>query len=186
MIGGFGFGFGSDGDDVRLFDAFGVLVDWAAYDDEDPWPEEPDGGGATLELINPAVPNFNYLNWRASSELSPHGTPGERNSVYVYSSNYVKRQPPDSWEILSLYPNPFNLSVNIVFSAPRAGEAEFSIFNILGRCVAKLSEDVPASGLWRLTWDGRGENRTPISSGIYLVRFENQYRPGMRKVLLVK
>ncbi|MEM7384914.1 MAG: CotH kinase family protein, partial [Verrucomicrobiota bacterium] len=44
------------------------------------WKAEHDGGGASLELINPAMTNEEGHNWMAS--LNPGGTPGEINSVF--------------------------------------------------------------------------------------------------------
>ena len=44
----FDFGFGGGGDEVRIFDQEGVLVDSVSYDDESPWPLEPDGSGRLL------------------------------------------------------------------------------------------------------------------------------------------
>ena len=77
-IGDFGFGLGG-GDQVRLFDSSEQLVDKVEYDEEDPWPTEPDGTGPTLELIHPSLDNTLEENWAASDG---NGTPGERNSVY--------------------------------------------------------------------------------------------------------
>ena len=77
-IGDFGFGLGG-GDQVRLFDSSEQLVDKVEYDEEDPWPTEPDGTGPTLELIYPTLDNTLGENWSASTG---YGTPGERNSVY--------------------------------------------------------------------------------------------------------
>ena len=78
-IGDFGFGLGG-GDQVRLFDSSEQLVDKVEYDEEDPWPTEPDGTGPILELIHPSLDNNRAENWAASN--SNNGTPGEKNSVY--------------------------------------------------------------------------------------------------------
>lgn len=43
------------------------------------WSSPADGGGSSLELINPRLPNDHGQNWRAS--LTPGGTPGRENSV---------------------------------------------------------------------------------------------------------
>ncbi len=43
------------------------------------WLKEPDGGGKSLEVINPAMPNQHGQNWAAS--LVNEGTPGRSNSV---------------------------------------------------------------------------------------------------------
>ena len=76
-IGDLGFGFSGSGDSVRLFEADGDLHDEVAYDDESPWPIEPDGQGPTLELIDPALDNALAESWRASP--AAHGTPGQPN-----------------------------------------------------------------------------------------------------------
>ena len=78
FIGALGFGLGG-GAQVRLFDSSEKLVDKVEYDEEDPWPTEPDGTGPILELIHPSLDNNRAENWAASNG---NGTPGEINSVY--------------------------------------------------------------------------------------------------------
>ena len=68
------------GERVALADSLGTLVDEVSYDDHHPWPEEPDGNGPSLELINPAFDNDRPCSWAASSGL---GTPGAQNSAYA-------------------------------------------------------------------------------------------------------
>ena len=80
FVGDFVFGLKSEGDQVRLFDISGLLVDKVEYDNITPWPIEPDGTGSTLELIHPSLDNTLGENWAASN--SNNGTPGEINSVY--------------------------------------------------------------------------------------------------------
>tara|TARA_B100001013_G_C24497272_1_gene397684 strand:- start:4 stop:729 length:726 start_codon:yes stop_codon:yes gene_type:complete len=79
FVGDFGFGLKSEGDQVRLFDINGLLVDRVEYDDIDPWPTEPDGTWPNLELIHPSRDNALGENWNAADG---NGTPGEINSVY--------------------------------------------------------------------------------------------------------
>jgi len=79
FIGDFGFGLKSEGDQVRLFDSNGVLVDRVGYDNIDPWPTGPNGTWPTLELIHPSLDNALGENWAAAVG---NGTPGEINSVY--------------------------------------------------------------------------------------------------------
>jgi|ETN02SMinimDraft_4_1059925.scaffolds.fasta_scaffold44913_2 hypothetical protein len=79
-IGDIGFGLESDGELIRLFDSNESLVDSVEYDNEYPWPTEPNGNGPTLELIHPSLDNNRAENWAASN--SNNGTPGEINSVY--------------------------------------------------------------------------------------------------------
>ncbi len=83
----------------------------------------------------------------------------EIRSLFVKES---RRETP-SKAGLSVYPNPFNASGNIVFHSERAGTAEVQILDLNGRVVAN-----PANSFWIY----RGENRIPLSmeglpSGIY-------------------
>ena len=89
----------NSGEKIELEDALGAVVDQVTYADEGDWavrewvPDENDpttegytwsglhdGGGHTLELINPAMTNNSGQNWSASTD--PGGTPGAVNSVF--------------------------------------------------------------------------------------------------------
>lgn len=59
------------GDSVVLLDASGRLVDAVAYDDERPWPEEADGAGPSLELLDPALENDEPAAWGFGCPASP-------------------------------------------------------------------------------------------------------------------
>lgn len=75
VAGDFGFGLGNGGDTLRLFRPDGTLALSVTYDDAAPWPQTPDGGGFTLELIAPDADPNQPGSWRASPTLG--GTPGE-------------------------------------------------------------------------------------------------------------
>jgi hypothetical protein len=62
------------GDSIRLFDPTGMLVEAVTYDDVAPWPATADGGGSTLQRIDPASDPGVAASWRASSTKG--GSPG--------------------------------------------------------------------------------------------------------------
>jgi hypothetical protein len=87
----------NDSEDIDLDDANGNRVDSVQYADEGEWAirqrgfndqgfrgwtwfKPHDGGGSSLELINPNLSNNEGENWAASSAVE--GTPGQINSVY--------------------------------------------------------------------------------------------------------
>ena len=70
---------GNGGDAVRLYDSVDRLVDIVEYDDASPWPTAADGGGPSLELIDPSYDNSLAASWQAS--FVDGGTPGEVNST---------------------------------------------------------------------------------------------------------
>ncbi|MCZ6793685.1 MAG: lamin tail domain-containing protein, partial [Planctomycetota bacterium] len=56
-----------------------VTVDRVRYDDVEPWPQAPDGGGPSLERVEAADYANEPRNWGPSR--SPGGTPGAANSI---------------------------------------------------------------------------------------------------------
>ncbi len=71
------FSLNNGGDAVRLWNADGYLVDIVNYDDQAPWPTEPDGNGPTLSLVDPDDDNSLPDSWLASDQDG--GTPGAIN-----------------------------------------------------------------------------------------------------------
>ena len=80
-LGNFDFGLSNGGELIRLFDSQERIIDSLTYDDNPPWPVEPDGNGPTLELIDPSLLNEDPENWRAS--IAPHGSPGQENGWLI-------------------------------------------------------------------------------------------------------
>jgi hypothetical protein len=62
------------GERIAILDANGNLVTSVDYDDEGGWPTTPDGGGFSLEVIDPLGDPDDPANWRASAVQG--GTPG--------------------------------------------------------------------------------------------------------------
>ena len=65
-IGPFSGSLSSDGETVRLRDPNDNVVDLVDYKVGFPWPVAADGGGASIELINPELDNSLGSSWRAS------------------------------------------------------------------------------------------------------------------------
>lgn len=70
----------SEGETVRLRGPDDAIVDEADYKVGFPWPVASNGGGASIELINPSLDNALGSSWRAS-QVPP--TPGAQNSVFA-------------------------------------------------------------------------------------------------------
>jgi hypothetical protein len=79
LLGGLGFAFSGRGDSIRVYDPYGNLADSVSYSDQHPWPEGADGGGGTLELVNPTLDNAVAVHWTVSEA---NGTPGRQNNGF--------------------------------------------------------------------------------------------------------
>ena len=69
----------SEGDQIRLFNPFGILVDFVEYDNREPWPLEADGTGKTLVLKHLTLDNKFSKNWTISPKIG--GNPGAGNET---------------------------------------------------------------------------------------------------------
>lgn len=78
------------------------------------------------------------------------------------------------------YPNPFNPVTRISFAIPKQGLVSLKVFDILGREVKVLVNEIKASGTYSVDFNG-GD----LSSGVYFYRIEiNEYSEIKRMVLL--
>jgi len=69
----------NSGEKLSLLDSAGRVVESVQYKDSGGWPTEADGGGYSLEIINPNGDPSDPANWRAS--VNQGGSPGAPNPV---------------------------------------------------------------------------------------------------------
>ncbi|MEO8168305.1 MAG: T9SS type A sorting domain-containing protein, partial [bacterium] len=79
------------------------------------------------------------------------------------------------------YPNPFNPVTTIQFSITSAELANLKIFDMLGREVATLVNEVKQPGIYRVQWDA---NNFP--SGMYFYKLTTERFSETRKLTLVR
>lgn len=178
MLGQMNYGLSGGGDQVRVFDAFGSLIDSVQYDDAAPWPLAADGEGYSLELIDLSSDNTLPQSWRASNNLL--GSPGLLNGLAT-SSEANSTEKPVQFELNQNYPNPFNPSTWISFSLPEATTARIEIYSSLGQKIMDLAEGHYAAGYHHIQWDAYH-----FASGVYFYRLVTSEFSDTKKMLLVK
>jgi streptogramin lyase len=100
---------------------------------------------------------------------------------------------PNTYELLSNYPNPFNPSTTIMYGLPNQSNVSVVVYSLLGQEVRMLVQDMQNVGSYRVTWNGRDNNGVQESSGVYFFRMLAQptngnAQPFMRtnKMMLLK
>ena len=89
---------------------------------------------------------------------------------------------PEDYQLYSLYPNPFNPSLNIYFSITTPGKTDITIFNSNGQEVGNiLKNEYLQRGNYNFSWDA-GNN----PSGLYFVKLESQNLVQIEKALFLK
>lgn len=90
---------------------------------------------------------------------------------------------PESFALYQNYPNPFNPSTSIKFSLPERSQVKLTVYDILGRKVAVLADDMYDAGEFTAIWDSE---ESGASSGVYFYRFEAGNFEESKKMILVK
>jgi hypothetical protein len=173
-IGDFDFGLGSTGDEVRLFDLSGQLVDSVAYGTVFPWPVEPKGNGPTLELSSYHSDNSKAESWKAS--LENLGTPGRRNSITT-ATKILANSGSDKQ--LKVYPNPFSTATRLKIENSGNEPTNIQIYSMDGRLVRNdLTQDS------EYIWQGDDQNGQKLHPGIYICKVQSGNAFFTEKVIL--
>ena len=182
ILGPFDFGLGGGGDQIRIFNDQGFLIDSVEYDDSEPWPSEPDGLGSTLELINPFYDNSLSESWASSED---NGSPGAENSSFLEIFQ-VSTIIPNKTQIMPAYPNPFNGRVVIPFQLSEETNKSIFIYNILGQIIYEKSLKGFLPGEHKIIWNGKTNTGNNISAGIYFFKLRTIKSESVQKVIYLK
>ncbi len=122
---------------------------------------------------------------------SPHASIGMKGTITVNSTTDIKnisQDIPVRFNLYQNYPNPFNPSTIIRYSLPEASYVTLTIFDIIGREVAKLIEEVQTAGHKEVVW-----NAYNYPTGVYFYRIVAQSTnksgknySAVEKLLLIK
>jgi hypothetical protein len=88
--------------------------------------------------------------------------------------------------LLSSAPNPFNPRVRIRFSLRRPQRLRLEIFDLRGRRVRTLLDEVRPRGEGSALWDGTDDAGHSVASGVYTVRMRTADGQDRRKITLVR
>ena len=86
-----------------------------------------------------------------------------------------------SFEITSLYPNPFNPTTTLTFQVPELTNINVDIYNINGQFVESLYSGFKNPGQHSINW-----NASNVSTGVYLIRMSSGSYVETSKVMLLK
>ena len=88
---------------------------------------------------------------------------------------------PITYSIANIFPNPFNPITTIKYGLPYIGMVKIVVYDISGRQVARLLNNIQAPGFHSIAWDA-----SSYPSGLYFIRMESNNFSETRKVLLIK
>ncbi len=77
---------------------------------------------------------------------------------------------PASFVLMQNYPNPFNPSTTIRYDLPAQSAVTITVYDILGRAVRRLVQEVQPAGAHALLWRGDNDAGGTVASGVYFYR----------------
>lgn len=77
---------------------------------------------------------------------------------------------PAESALQSIYPNPFNSTVQIRFDVDTAAPVRLELFDVTGQRVRTLLRSTLPAGTHATSWNGRDDAGRSVASGVYLVR----------------
>jgi hypothetical protein len=107
-------------------------------------------------------------------------------AIALFNENPMQVQPrdreiPQELALYASYPNPFNPSTAIKFDIPVRRRVRLNVYDILGRTVAVLMDEVKEAGTYTVNWDA-----SRASSGVYFYRLKSDGRSLTKKMVLTR
>jgi len=90
-------------------------------------------------------------------------------------------EKPESYELLTAHPNPFNPETVISYELPVNSKVILGIYDILGREVSKLVDAEQEAGKHEVRFNGSG-----LATGVYIVRFSYRQSDGLEVINSLK
>ncbi len=105
------------------------------------------------------------------------------NSLGIPTSVEEENNPASvsNFELQQNYPNPFNPTTQIRFSLAEQSQVTLKVYNILGKEIATLVNDVKSAGTHEVSFDGSG-----LASGVYFYTLQTGKFTQTHKMILMK
>lgn len=94
---------------------------------------------------------------------------------------YIQVQSPYIFELRQNFPNPFNPVTTISYQIPENGFASLKVYDILGKEVETLVDEMKDAGSYQVTFDA-----TKMSSGVYFYRLQSGNNVSNKKMIVMK
>jgi len=99
----------------------------------------------------------------------------------MVGTSLISSEIPKVFSLAQNYPNPFNPATSIKYSIPKQTLVKLVVYDVLGREVAKLVNEVKHAGNYSVLFDA-----SVYASGVYFYRIEAGDFKDVKKMVLVK
>jgi hypothetical protein len=93
---------------------------------------------------------------------------------------------PTAFRLVQNVPNPFNPKTVVAYEVPQASEVTIRVYDVAGKLVRTLVDDVVEPGRYAATWDGTSDGGESVGSGVYFCVMETPDYHATNKMMLLK
>ncbi|MCE1166412.1 MAG: T9SS type A sorting domain-containing protein, partial [Bacteroidetes bacterium] len=154
--------------------------------------------GVTGKFVNYNGQMYRFRGWTGSgsnSYTSADSTGNDtivtysmKNAIAEYARweqvvgiSNIGTEIPAEFKLYQNFPNPFNPITNINFDVARQGIVKIRVYDVLGKEIEVLADEVMLPGKYRATFDAG-----KVSSGIYFYRIEAPGFTDIKKMIVLK
>ena len=142
---------------------------------------DPNSADETRSLIVQWGSNSNTENWLRPSCWAYLEVFVDSSILAIDDASMLKQ-----FKLYSNYPNPFNPVTSIKFDLPKASNVNMIVYDVLGKEVKTLVNENRNAGTYTINWDGRNNNGTMVTSGLYFCKFITPEYQRTQKMILLK
>ncbi len=146
-------------------------------------------GGDYFDHVLGVWYNAAVQKWILYTEDAASFVAGLKYNIYVANSSGLPTPVEEennpitvtNFELQQNFPNPFNPITQIRFSLAEQSQVTLKVYNILGKEITTLVNEVKGAGVHEISFDGSG-----LSSGVYFYTLQAGKSTQTRKMILMK
>ncbi|MHB1050371.1 MAG: right-handed parallel beta-helix repeat-containing protein [Bacteroidota bacterium] len=106
---------------------------------------------------------------------------GASESIFTGDVKEAGPEIPTEFALSQNYPNPFNPTTTIRFTLPQSAMVKLTIYDLLGREIETLVDEVQSAGWKEVRWQAHN-----VTSGLYFCRMEAGEYTATRKMVVLR
>ncbi|MCK4584769.1 right-handed parallel beta-helix repeat-containing protein [candidate division WOR-3 bacterium] len=106
--------------------------------------------------------------------------------LYKIQTGIEELPPSKEDELFQNTPNPFYKYTVIRYAVKEEGRVKLDVYDITGRCVANLVNNVQKPGYYTVKWDGKDSYRRTLPSGLYFYIIDTGKKRLVKKAVIMK
>jgi hypothetical protein len=123
--------------------------------------------------------NFDYLGGVATSKIALYDPVWQRTGV-------GEPEEPEAAPRFSAFPNPFRRSLTVRFDLETPVDVNVAVFDLAGRRVTVLRDEVLPAGTYEAAWDARDTRGRKVRPGVYFIRVRRGDQVAARRAVYLE